>query len=494
MNLRRNNGQFAVGKTQRHANESQNAFVQRSACGLLLIATAVAPWIIGAVNRWQYPLYCFGATLLVSGLLVAIDLRRTGISKSNISRTLWIAVSVILVLIAYWAVRGLPDFASEFTREQWERLSTKSPQSFLIYDQNQTLFFLAALLVTIPAAAVVGKQPWFRKSFILVAGLSGIAVAILSLGIRFLGWSHPSWLVLADGGPEGFNGTFFEYSATAACFNFAWPLLAIGLAGLCSTKYPRLIFWMFRFVVVTIFGSAIFGLNSESNQLIFVGLLAIVFILRFVRLPKPPSNTLTRITFASPVWLTLSGVLLLGGIYHVQNDDNWNGYHFTIHTMPERDAYYLSKANTRGDRLIPAETSVRPASWAAGIRMFASSPIVGRGPGSWTRHAAIYTNEPFVASFNQHLQFVHNDFLQTSAEQGAIALIAWISIWWIAMREQTLRISIDPTNRSEMGLTLALLGLVLASQVHYPLQVPALQLWAAIALGLCCTPAVNRAA
>jgi len=93
----------------------------------------------------------------------------------------------------------------------------------------------------------------------------------------------------------------------------------------------------------------------------------------------------------------------------------------------------------------------------------------------------VFSNEPTVSTFYQHRQFAHHDLLQTAAEWGIVPALLWVALWVGAFYRAIRR---DPTDLREMGLVLALIALALHSMLHFPLQLPLFQLWAALLLGL----------
>jgi O-antigen ligase len=114
--------------------------------------------------------------------------------------------------------------------------------------------------------------------------------------------------------------------------------------------------------------------------------------------------------------------------------------------------------------------------------MTADYPLVGLGPGAWVTHGVLYSNDTIVNTFYQHRQFAHHDLLQTAAEWGGLGAVAWLALWiggfWRATRFDL------QSPPAEIDLVLSLLGIAVHSTVHFPLQNPALLLWAVLLLGL----------
>jgi O-antigen ligase len=75
----------------------------------------------------------------------------------------------------------------------------------------------------------------------------------------------------------------------------------------------------------------------------------------------------------------------------------------------------------------------RPVYYAAALRMFADSPLVGLGPGTWAARRAAYTESGELDFVIPH---AHNIYLHTAAELGVVGLvvgaIAFICVGWLA--------------------------------------------------------------
>jgi O-antigen ligase len=151
-------------------------------------------------------------------------------------------------------------------------------------------------------------------------------------------------------------------------------------------------------------------------------------------------------------------------------------------TAVDRDQVIEQAANTRGDRLVTAGREPRQVAWIAALRMAADYPLVGLGPGTWPRESTMFSNDPLVATFYQHRQFAHNDLFQVAAEWGGISLVAWIAIWVGALLRAASTAA--ETGFGEGGVLVAIFAFALFSFFHFPLQLPALYLWAMLLVGL----------
>lgn len=74
-------------------------------------------------------------------------------------------------------------------------------------------------------------------------------------------------------------------------------------------------------------------------------------------------------------------------------------------------------------RLAGGGEDARASFYIAALRIFASSPIVGSGPGTWVIQRAAYTT---ADQYDQYIPHAHDVPLQTLAEQGLVGAVAGI--------------------------------------------------------------------
>ena len=204
------------------------------------------------------------------------------------------------------------------------------------------------------------------------------------------------------------------------------------------------------------FRASDFLLNAQSGYLIFFSLLCLGLWWNIDDLGWKFSLYKTRILFGSPIVVVIAVVIAITGFVFFTDLTGSQGTEGARANMQIRDVTYQDLANTRGDRLIPNSDGGRRNGWVAAFRMALDTSVVGPGPGTWSRRAALYYSDSVVASFFQYLQFAHNDLLQTAAEQGLFPLFAWIAIWWTAFKRQSERLLLD--RRSELGVNVSTVG------------------------------------
>lgn len=454
--------------------------LDRCAAGLLLAVAATAPWLAGAQpvisqTGWWYVAGLAGSLGLAA---VSCVLRREFLRVPRL--VLW---SVILLLgcLVWWAGQPEPNFPTVFSAEQWAALKMLVPGGFINVPRGLRLAMTSALLFGLLAAAHLGADPGFRKILLGLVGWMGLAVAACSLCERFLGWNHPSWVIVSDGG-ERFNAAFFHYSAAAACVNLAWPLLVFRSGKPTNRAIYRSGYWAGIVATAGLAWVAVAFWEATSAKWVASGLMlfggAWFLLDRFKGVgPKVVAGTV----FGGFAVALLAQMFFVHALQD-RRDDGWQSVAVSKFESEVLDARLKAMVAQRGDRLIPNEFGDRETAWLATLRMVADQPLLGDGPGSRAKRLRLYTNNGFVNSFYLHLQFAHHDLLQTAAEWGLVPLIGWLAIWLIALRA-----CVNDAVYSR-GLLLALLGVAVHGLVDFPLQVPALQMWTALLLGLGVAP------
>lgn len=442
---------------------------------LVLVAAAGAPWTSGAHTHAIGKGWWIG--ILLAAAFATLTIHYVLARKRPQLPTLAAACGFFLLgCLIWWTSRPPLDFATPFSAEHWHFIEITFPFAVLTWPEADHLSFLICTLLGFMAAMDLGTDEKFRRELTQVIGLSGVAFALYALGIKWLGWSNPPWIDLAND-TEQFNVGYFHHNAPGASLNLAWPLLVFS-----SPPLLKKTAFVDRTAVLLITAAALPLWHSRSAPavalgLFLAGLLAALSGTRWVRFPR-------ALPFGIAAAFLVIGSWQAWSIVRMQSTypDHWVSAAQTRQDAPARDAKVKALAETRRDHLVASPAPPRPAAWLAAVRMAKDYPLIGLGPGTWLKRAALYSNDTIVNTFYQHRQFVHHDLLQVAAEWGCLPAIAWVVLWIGAFRREARRVTLSPTYPT--GLLLALLGIALLSTVHFPLQNPALLLWTVLLLGL----------
>ncbi len=148
----------------------------------------------------------------------------------------------------------------------------------------------------------------------------------------------------------------------------------------------------------------------------------------------------------------------------------------------------------RADLFVPYSPAggwrgARGESWRTALRGIAERPLTGHGPGNWMGAASQHTDDPFIRTFFQFLQFTHQDLLQFAVEWGLPATLGW---WGLLVGAIGRRRGPGPRlaqrrNIGEIAIAAAcgLAAVLLQAQVDFPLEMPAVLLNVVVLAALC---------
>ncbi len=454
------------------STHAKSSGLRSVAAALVLASVFLAPWLIGAKTIFPGLGWWFGGAMGLSFLLLGASGRWARAGGFG----LWAPVVFLLACTGWWALSNAPKFATAFAAEHWIFLRERYPHAFFIWERAELLCFYAGCLCAVVSGAILGRRAGFRRAIRVTLAISAAGVALYALAMRWLGLGGLPW-VLIEGGTERFNVSFSHYSGPAACLNLAWPWLLFGGWEKSGGGGRAL-----AVGATLVSGAALMIWDGAAGQVIAGGLLVAGLLWVVSPLRERLSGRLVFAVLAASMmavlaWQTASVVRMRG-----QMNDGWVSAEETRLIAEERDAQLRALAAKRGDRLVASPAPDRPSGWLAGVRMARDFPLMGKGPGSWRSESALYTHDAFVNTFYLYRQFVHHDLLQWAAEWGGLAALAMVWLWggafWQTLRRQ------PEKPWADAGLVLALWGVALHSTVDFPLQNPALILWAAVLLGL----------
>lgn len=431
---------------------------------VLLAAMVYAPLAMGSQPPWaSRRLHAAAAVAVVAWIVgVAAERRRPRLPVP-------LVVAVLAVLALGWASALFPrsvynPVARLFAPAGggWPPGTVDGTTSLLAMTQVSVL--LAAMLM---ACDLVGRR-WFRLALLCTAAATGVTIAVLGIAQK-VGVS-----ALALGAMDRYEGipfATFNYHGNAGSFlNLALPAAAaLAVLGVRRQWSPaaRAGTWLAMVILVV-------GTVMTTSK----GALAVtVFLLAALAVVMP---SLVSVWRARPWTSRLAAAVMVGAVV--------TG---VVATSVERWRGVGAEAGNSGFRV---------SMWKAAGQMFGDDPWFGYGPGAYK---IVLPTSPYVDNRLRGISIVraprpgapvsmwsnvHEDYLQTLVEWGLVGSLAWAGVVGGGLRalwRATRRVPAGSEDRVLLvGAGLALAGLLAHALVDFPLQVPSLQLYVAVFLGL----------
>ncbi len=469
MNVEGNLWPAASDEPLRHAPDRRGASsngMTAFAGWLLTVAICFAPWAFGSRPYWAaLSLAAILSCAVVSWTIGWIWQRRF----PAVHRICWCAV----IFLAVFAVLSILNPRSSFDAALGTFVPNVSYVPFLPAtvdvrtDWTFTLEMLSYLFV-IPAAADLSASTRWSRRFLEAIALNGLLVALAGLWLKAGG--SPALHDYLQQRPWAQGEIFgpFDYHGNAGAFlNLSLPAAAWMAAAGARAKR---VFWRSAVGVLYV---ALF-VNS-SRAAFIIGL------------------------FLSPLCLWLAfreNAVLQFPVLHRRQWVLWIGASFAALAVLGSLLLTLGSKQIRRMRHLPIEL-IQPSyprylQSRAAFEMAQERPLFGAGIGSYkvlVQTSSIrgyffapyfHPGDPFTV-----LGETHEDYLQTFVEWGWIGFCAWAVLVAGAFRRvwRWLRVTHLAT-RTGLAIGLALISVYLHALGDCPLQIPALQFYTALYLGL----------
>jgi hypothetical protein len=375
----------------------------------------------------------------------------------------------------------------DFTLRHFHQIAARWPNSIVPTSKPWICAWCAAAALALLALCRHASDDAGRVAIAAAIVATGAAVAALGLvenatRARGIYWDKTVRM------PGAFFGTFYHHTSAGAYLNSVWPLAAgLAMRGLGSASGA----WRRAGVAAAVAAFVILGAHaghiSRFPQVIAV--LAIVASLVWVR----PWRLGGRIAGSAPLWaaVALGGcmVAVSAGVLGSRVGDirsRWSALRLSeiegagppAAAVPPQEW----QARMRDDLFIPSEHANfilgdRGAAYQTAARAISERPWFGWGPAGWMAAAAANTDDPFIRTFFQMMQFTHEDYLQTIVEWGLVGAAGWallvaggLAHGLLALRSNA---GLDPIGA---GAAVGLAAVMAQSLIDFPLQIPAIQL------------------
>lgn len=462
--------------------------VLRFAAGLCFVGLLIyAPLNFGSTRAGGAEFItrgCFAATLFWC-LSCVFSLRRPQVPAAVV-----LTVTLFFVAALPWlAGLALATPVSSFTQTHFARVAARWPFSIVWRTPENTVAFTLALAVSAFPLIDLARTRGWALAFGLALASAAVVVAALALAQNY---THATGIYWRDGGrmPGNFCGTFYHHTAAGAYFNTAWPL-AVALTWLAwdrSPATPLTVAFAVTGALATIVLIAAHGSHVSRFPQV-AALFVSPFLLRGLKLKPLGRRAWWFAAIAVAVALLIAAA---GRTADIRARWQLVFASAPIVSAPIPPAESSWPALVRDDLFIPHTSQSgwlgdRGEGWRTALRAISDRTLTGHGPANWMGAASQHTDDPFVRTFFQFLQFAHQDVLQFAVEWGVPAALGWWGLFAGAV-VAVLRVRswLSPLHR-QVGIATAcaLTALLLQAQLDFPFQMPAIALNALALAALC---------
>src|ERR1041385_6176112 len=405
---------------------------------LLLAALVGTPWAYGGTRPWAVHLLngWLGIVLVLWGASCALRRRWPHVPL------LLAASGAALIVQAWWMACA----------------GSINPEASLAMAQRITPLVGAACFV-----CDLARRPAWRKRLWWTMGLAGASICLLGLAQRLEGANSIFWAKEKSG--ETFFATF-DYHANAGAFiNLVWPLVA----GLVVSAFQRHASPAGKFLSIVLLSVCLTAAFVNASR--GAGALAVVLLLVLVgwlltglwqgrkQKRKPVPALVTALLVA----------VIMGGLAFTV------GFDETV----RRWKLFGREINEQNGRFQTARVC---------LRILPDTGWFGAGPGTFATLFPRYQHLGHYAVEEKWI-YAHQDYLQTVIEWGFLGAGCW-GLFALGGLIQSVRARFRKGRWANRDRTLyfvilvSLLALALHASFDYPLQVPSLQLYVAVLLGM----------
>lgn len=428
---------------------------------LLLALLVFAPWAYGSVRTWTINVLNITMASLLALWLTGCVMRRM---KPIVPALVWVAVGFLL-LQGWWMTINA-QYYYDYAGQKFVPISCLWSFAPGVLDRPHSLLMMyriTGLFGMLCFACDLAQRAEWRRRVAWTIAISGSALILFGLVERSVG-AH--WFTWEDGRTSPMAFASYFYSGNAGAFiNLVLPLIggfALRAIGAQDGNAQRAI-WI-PALLIAIAGAL--ATASKAGTVITFGLLLVLLLSQarvaaalWQRLGSPA----LRIIAVTAVVVVVSAVALFG----------WDRMQMRWAQEPWVTGSWESRVLVYG------------VCWS----MRTDSGLWGFGPGTFRLAFPFYTN-PLGDKIEGTWRFAHEDYLQALIEWGWIGagvaavlfgggVIAGCIGYW---RRASLMTGFD--RMFLFTIVLALIGVALHATVDFPFQIPSLQLYAAVYLGI----------
>jgi hypothetical protein len=428
----------------------------------LLGLLVLAPWVYGSTRPE-------GKFLLTAGLLVVLGLFLLSLLATLRLPKVKVVTAVLtgLLLLQGWIMVLNPKQEFDPAIFAYAPVAGAIPWLPGVVDQKSSKSQLLLVTGLIGAFWIAGEMAqsmrWRTRTWWMMS-LTGISLVVLGMAQRLTGAKAIFWDPSADSGPT-FFATYRYHGNAGAFLNLLLPLIAARsvLTFLRGSSHGSMALWS----VATLTTIACAFVNvSKGAMVIAVFILLVQAYQQLVQFPIETRYwTKPRLAVVGTAFL----FMLTGLIWAFGCGDSFTRW------------AELNSSGTYSARWLVDEAIVRYALPVSGWWGF--------GPGTFQITFPFFT-QTLGNRASGVWQNAHQDYLQTLMEWGYLGGAVWAAFLFgglgiaIARHRRQERSWVAETRLLSSACILSFCGLLLHALVDFPLQIPSLQLYAAVLLGL----------
>ncbi|MBC8166525.1 MAG: hypothetical protein H7Y20_11720 [Bryobacteraceae bacterium] len=477
--------------------ESLGAALRNFAGFVLVVSLVTAPWIYGSTRHRAIILLCGLLTLMGSCWLVAKFLQKRKLELPGM-----VVFPILFLLLSGWltVLTTTPFRREPFFLQHYASLFERWPGSFMVITQVQAMWLYSGLLVGLLVVIDLSSDGRWKRAFFCTMAVTGASIVIL--GILQAGLGANAILGSTRTPVAGvFFATFFRHTIAGAFVNLVWPLAAALLvATLCrlrNARRPLLSVGLWGVLAL----AGLCGIAAQTSR--FVQVNALIFAVSLAlwlrwRLKREDLVPLAgRFAIFAAIAACAMSLTALRMTKTPEFAERWRALEPLRLFSPSQPAE--REFQMRQDGFIEstdpvAEGLLGPQRLAAltCLRMIPKAGLLGFGPGGWSLTYPRFTDDAFLSTFHLMMQFAHQDLLQAAVEWGLLGLACWMVLIAGGVRcglrsLQSCRRAGEAVGSEEamtFGAILSVCGVLWHGLIEFPLQVPSIQLYVSVLVGM----------
>lgn len=436
---------------------------------IFLVVLASIPFMYGGVTE-------FARTYLGTGLYLCVALWFLGqvfLARIPLSNGWSVLLGCALLTQGWWMTWNAhsildPGFHQFLPIDGAWTFLPGAVAYYIAFDQ---MGLITAYMLTFWMVSDMAFGLAWRKRIWLTIAITGFIWSLLGISFK-VGGAETAQLLWDETHARNTRlfSSFYNHSNAGAFLNLTWPICIAYTASAFRHQKQHLMRATWAVMVLVVAGAVLTNTSKVSLAVSLpMGLLMLVYLLRQRSEDERLSPLLAHLFV-----LTVLGCIMIYLVASTGWFTSWQNYIDS----------YESYGTFDSQRIIVYKVC---------LQMMSDAPVLGFGPGTFASKFPFYTHE-YGDLVKGVWVYAHNDYLQTLVEWGFAGSILWAGFFLggtlytmhtlVAHKEW-----LGPTDEYAMlGSVVGVIAVLLQSLVDFPLQIPAIQLYAITLLAILWTP------